>query len=64
MTIWLYGESPSESSSVSFGPLPSRNRWTHVSACVTATRPHSDIRVQFYDTPKTPRLGVDAVDVR
>jgi len=64
MTIWLYGETPSQSSSVSFGPLPARNQWTHVSTCVTASRPHSDIRVQFYDAPKTPRLGVDAVEVR
>ncbi|MGA2803758.1 MAG: CHAP domain-containing protein [Acidimicrobiales bacterium] len=64
MAIWLYGGSPGQSSSVSFGPLGDQNRWTHVSVCVTATRPHSDVRVQFYDAPKTPRLGVDAVDLR
>src|ERR1039458_5232994 len=64
MTIWLYGESPSQSSSVNFGPLPGRRQWTHVSPCVTATRPHSEIRVRLYDAPETPRLGVDAVDVR
>ena len=64
MTIWLYGESPSQSSSVNFGPLPGRSQWTHVSTCVTATRPHSEIRVRLYDAPETPRLGVDAVDVR
>ncbi len=63
MTIWLYGESPGQSSSVSFGPLPGSGRWSHVSACVTANRPHSDVRIQFYDVPKTPPLGVDAVDV-
>jgi hypothetical protein len=64
MTIWLYGESPNQSSSVGFGPLPGGSQWGHVSACVTATHPHSDIRIQFYDVSKTPRLGVDAVDVR
>jgi len=64
MAIWLYGGSPGQSSSVSFGPLGDQNRWTHVSVCVTATRPHSVVRVQFYDAPKTPRLGVDAVDLR
>ncbi len=64
MTIWLYGQSPSQSSSVSFGPLADGNQWTHVSTCLTAARPHSDVRVQFYDTPRTPRLGIDAVDVR
>ena len=64
VTIFLFGDSPPQSSSVHFGPLPGRNRWTPVSTCVTATRPHSAIRVQFYDAPKTPTLGVDAVDVR
>ncbi|MGD0874812.1 MAG: CHAP domain-containing protein [Acidimicrobiales bacterium] len=64
MTIWLYGDSTSQSSSVSFGPLPGRNQWTHVSTCITATRLHSGIRIRFYDVPRTPRLGVDAVEVR
>ena len=64
MTVWLYGESPSQSSSVSFGPLPARNDWTAVSSCVTAVRPHSEIRIRFFDAPRTPRLGVDAVDLR
>jgi len=64
MVLWLFGDSPSQSSSVGFGPLPGQNHWTHVSTCVTATRQHSDIRIQFYDTPKTPRLGIDAVDLR
>jgi hypothetical protein len=60
----LYGDSTSQSSSVSFGPLPGRNQWTHVSTCITATRLHSGIRIRFYDVPRTPRLGVDAVEVR
>ena len=64
MVIWLYGESPGQSSSVGFGPLRGKNQWTHVSVCVTASRPHSDVRIQFYDTPKTPSLGLDAVDLR
>ena len=64
MTLRLLGRSRDRSSSVSFGPLPGRSQWTHVSTCVTATRPHSDIRVQFYDAPRTPRLGIDAVEVR
>jgi hypothetical protein len=63
MTLWLLGESRRESSSVNFGPLPGRNQWTHVTTCVTATRPHSVIRIQFLDIAKMPRLGVDAVDV-
>jgi hypothetical protein len=63
MTLGLLGRSRNQSSSVSFGPLPGKSRWTHVSTCVTATRPHSDIRVQFYDAPRTPQLGIDAVEV-
>ena len=63
MTLWLLGESARESSSVSFGPLLGANQWTHVAACLTARRPHSVIRIQFSDLAKTPRLGVDAVDV-
>ena len=64
LAIWLIGESRSQSSTVRFEDLPGRNRWSHISTCVTATSPHSDIRVQFYDSPGTPRLGIDAVDVR
>ena len=64
LTIWLLGRSANQSSTVDFGPLPGHSRWTHVSACVTATSPHSDVRIQFYDNPGTSRLGIDAVDVR
>ena len=42
MTLWLLGESARESSSVSFGPLPGGNQWTHVAACLTATAAFSD----------------------
>ena len=63
MTVWLLGEARSQSSSVGFGPLPGKNRWTPVTTCLTATGPHSDIRIQFYDVPRTPTLGIDAVDV-
>jgi hypothetical protein len=64
MTIWLLGTSATQSSSVRFGPLPGDSRWTHISACVTATRPHAYVRIQFYDEPRTLTLGIDAVDVR
>ena len=64
LTLWLLGDSADQSSTVSFGPLPGKNRWTNISTCVTATGPHADVRVQFYDDPRTPTLGIDAVDVR
>jgi hypothetical protein len=63
MTIWLLGGSASQSSSAAFGSLPGSNRWTQVSTCVTATGSHSDVRIQFYDVPRTPTLGIDAVDL-
>ena len=63
MVLRLLGQSRSDSSSVRFGPLPDKNRWTPVSTCVTATGSHSEIRIQFYDVAEAPRLGIDAVDV-
>ena len=64
MTVWLFGESRRQSSSMIFGPLPGENQWTHVTTCVTATGPHSYVRIQFYLVPKTPTLAIDAVDLR
>ncbi len=64
MTVWLLGGTARQWSTVNFGPLPADSQWTHVSTCVTATRPHSYVRIQFYDAPHTPVLGIDAVDLR
>jgi hypothetical protein len=64
MSLTLLGKSPSQASSVSFGPLPNEGKWTPVSTCVTATGRHSGFRIEIYDTPDTPTLGIDAVDVR
>jgi len=64
MALTLFGKSGSESSSVYFGPLPAKGKWTPVATCVTASGPQAGFRVRFYDTPDTPPLGIDAVDVR
>jgi hypothetical protein len=64
MALTLLGKSPSQASSVPFGPLPAKGKWTPVSTCVTAAGPHSGFRIEFYDAPDTPLLGIDAVDVR
>ena len=64
MALTLVGRSASQSSSVRFGPLPAKGQWTPVSTCVTSAGPHSGFRIQFFDAPKTPTLGIDAVDVR
>ena len=63
MSLWLLGGSQSQSAKAHFGPLRGKNQWTAVSSCLTATSAHSDIRIQFYDAPHTPQLGIDAVDV-
>jgi hypothetical protein len=37
--------------------------WTPTQVCITATRSHSSLRVQFYPTPNAPTLIVDNVRV-
>jgi len=64
MALTLLGRPGSQSSSVRFGPLPAKGQWTSVSTCVTSAGPHAGFRLQFFDVPKTPTLGIDAVDVR
>jgi hypothetical protein len=64
MSVLLAGLSGTQSSTVAFGPLPGGNRWTHIVACVTATRAHSGIRVELREAPGAPTLAIDAVDVR
>jgi hypothetical protein len=64
MALTLLGRSNSQSSSVRFGPLPAKGQWTPVSTCVTSAGAHTGFRLQFFDAPKTPALGIDAVDVR
>ncbi|HZM77409.1 MAG TPA: LamG domain-containing protein [Candidatus Limnocylindrales bacterium] len=63
-TMWaLDGPGGSEQSNKPFADLPGGNAWTPVHACVTATRPHSGIRVQFYPVANSPTLIIDNVDV-
>ena len=64
MALTLLGQSPSQASLVAFGPLAARGKWTPVSTCVTSAGPHTGFRIQFYDVPGSPALGIDAVDVR
>jgi hypothetical protein len=50
-TIWAVdGPGGTEGSSRAFTNLPGGNQWTPVQTCVTATRAHPSIRVQFYPT--------------
>ena len=63
--IWLLdGPGGSEPSSKYFANLPGGNAWTQVQACVTATREHPAIRIQFYPTANNGQtLLIDNVDV-
>jgi hypothetical protein len=63
MAIWLLGKTKSQVSFVRFGRLAAKSRWSAISTCVTATGPHSSFRIQFFDAPRAPALGIDAVDV-
>ena len=63
MSLWLLGDSKSQEAKARFGPLRGKSRWSPVSTCLTATGSHSVIRIQFYDSPHTSPVGIDAVDV-
>jgi|GEM_PF-2354989 len=48
----------------SFSNLPAGSNWTAIQACVSASRPHTNIRVQFYPNVNDPKtLVIDAVNV-
>ena len=61
--VWLVGGNSNESGIADFSNLGNGPNWSQVSACVTATSAHTQVRIQFYPTPGTPTLDVDAVDV-
>ena len=61
--VWLIGGSSNEAGSDVFSNLGNGPNWSQVSTCVTATSSHTQVRIQFYPTPGTPTLDVDAVDV-
>ena len=52
--VWLLGGARNETGGRRYGPLGNFGNWTKVETCVTATTPHSVIRVQFYAVP-SPR---------
>jgi len=52
-----------EGASTTFSGLPGGNGWTPVQVCITASRPHSSLRVQFYPTPNVTTISMDAVGV-
>jgi hypothetical protein len=61
--IWLIGGASNENGVDDFSDLGTGSSWQQVSTCVTATTAHSQLRIQFYPTPGTPTVDVDAVDV-
>ena len=63
MYVWLLGNSPDESSSAYFGPLPGSSRWQSRAACVTARTSHLRVRIEIYPGFGGPALAVDAVQL-
>ena len=64
LAIWLIGGSSNEGSSYVFSNLPGGNSWTPGSTCVTATEPHTDLRIQIYPDYNGPTIAFDAVDTQ
>jgi hypothetical protein len=62
--IWLMGGSSNESGSVNYSHLGNGANWKQFSTCATATTAHTQVRIQFYPTPGTPTVDVDAVTVQ
>ena len=61
--VWLLGGSRSENGVASYSNLGNGSNWTQMSECVTATVPHSVVRVQFYPNVGSATLNADAVSV-
>jgi hypothetical protein len=60
--LWLLGGS-NENGAVGYGALGNQNNWTESKTCVTATSPHSAIRIQMYPNANSPTVDIDDVDV-
>jgi hypothetical protein len=60
--IWLIGGVSNENGSATFSNLGNGANWQQFSACVTATTPHTQVRIQFYPNPGTGTIDVDAVE--
>jgi len=61
--VWLLGGSYNEKGQRAFRGLS--NSWSRVNTCVSATTPHSLMRVQFYPTPGSGKtVDIDDVDIR
>ena len=61
--IWLLGGSRSENGGTTFSGLGNGSDWEQVTTCATATTDHTETRIEFYPTPGTPTLDIDAVQV-
>jgi hypothetical protein len=64
LNVWLLAGTRNETACRRYGPLGNFDNWTKVETCVTATTPHSTIRVQFYADAFAPTVNIDDVDAR
>jgi hypothetical protein len=63
LNVWLLGGGRNETAGRRYGPLGNFDNWTKIETCVTATTPHSMIRIQFYADALAPTVNIDDVDV-
>lgn len=61
--IWMLGGAYNENGVATFSGLGNRTNWSQQQTCVSASTPHSTIRIQFYPTAGGQTLEIDDVDL-
>ncbi|GAB2979068.1 CHAP domain-containing protein [Nocardioides montaniterrae] len=63
LALWVTGTNAAENGSVRYTKVPTLDRWTPVSTCVTATSDHDNVRVQLYPAVNGGTTEIDDVSV-
>ena len=61
-TLWMLGGTP-ENGSRDYRGLSTKDNWTPISTCATATQNHTALRIQFYPTPNGGTTNIDDVNL-
>jgi surface antigen len=61
--VWLLGGSYNENGVASFSGLGNGSNWRQLQTCVSASTPHSVLRIQLYPQVGGPTVDIDDVDV-
>ena len=59
-TLWMLGDG-NENGTRTYRGLSTKENWTPVSTCATATHSHSALRIQFYPGPNRGTTNIDDV---